>query len=766
MALREGKQRFMKSEILKFDRFIFLGFAAFLLMAGQGLSRETTFSPQIKEPLVIQRISGSVTLDGLSGEDAWKNIRPLPVVMFMPNYGNPPSEKTEILIGFDDTYLYVAGRLYDREPAKIQAPSKKRDYFESNTEWFGVLFDTFNDKENALGFWTTPSGLRWDGTVSSDAEQRTINDMPINPSWNTFWDVAVVNNDQGWFVEMRIPFSSLRFQDREGRVIMGLTAFRWLPRKAEGDVFPAIDPKLGTMAMWKPSQAAEIVLEGVRSRRPLYIMPYGLGGYGQSHDLNDEETAYVRTNKPTYEAGLDVKYGVTSNLTLDLTLNTDFAQVEADDYQVNLTRFSLFFPEKRLFFLERAGIFDFSFGEYNQLFYSRRIGIAEEQSVRIYGGARLVGRLGPWDLGFLNMQTAPLPEEDLPSQNFGVFRARRRVFNPYSYVGGMLTTRLGTDGSYNTVYGLDGTFRFQGDDYLLLNWAQSFETGKDNNPGSLDPARLRIGWERRTRKGLGFNLGFSRSGTDYDPGMGFEMREDFSRFGNRILYGWLPGEKSFLSQHYLFTDGFVYFRNEDHSLESAEVGPGWGFLTKIGWTGELAFKMYRESVREEISFFDKVFVPPGDYSFCGFKGYAQTPFGKLLSAVITIDAGSFYDGWRATVGIRPIWGISSDLTLSGYYEFNRVDFSGRRQSLTAQIAQVRLLATLSTKFSASAFIQYDSAVDQVTANVRLRFNPREGNDLYLVFNEGLNTDRGREIPYRPYYSGRAVMIKYSYTFVF
>jgi hypothetical protein len=755
----------MKGWSLKFRRLAMLWFAASLMIAGRGLSRETKSYPQAKEPLIIPRISGPVTLDGLSNEDAWKDIRPLPLIMFLPNYRNPPSEKTEILIGFDDDYLYVAARLYDREPAKIQAPSKKRDYFESNTEWLGVLFDTFNDKENALGFFTTPSGLRWDGTVSNDAEQKTINDMPINPSWNTFWDVAVVKNDQGWFVEMQIPFSSLRFQDRDGRVVMGLIAFRWIPRKAEGDIFPAVDPKLGTMAMWKPSQAHEIVLEGVRSRRPLYITPYGLGGYGQSNDLNDEETAYVHTDKPTYEAGLDVKYGLTSNLTLDLTVNTDFAQVEADDYQVNLTRFSLFFPEKRLFFLERAGIFDFNFGEYNQIFYSRRIGIAEEESVRIYGGARLVGRLGPWDLGFLDMQTAPLLKENLSSENFGVFRARRRVFNPYSYVGGMVTTRLGTDGSYNTVYGLDGTLRVQGDDYLLLNWAQSFETGKDNNPGSLDPARFRIGWERRTRKGLGFNLGFSRSGKDYDPGMGFEMREDFSRFGNRVLYGWLPGEKSFLSQHYIFTDGYVYFRNEDNSLESAEVGPGWGFLTKPGWNGELALKMYRESMREEISFFDKVFVPPGDYSFYGLKGYVQTPFGKLLSATMTIDAGSFYDGWRATVGIRPVWGISSDLTLSGYYEFSRVDFSKRQQALTAQIGQVRLLATLSTKFSASAFIQYDSALDQVTANVRLRFNPREGNDLYLVFNEGLNTNRGREIPYRPYYSGRAVMIKYSYTFV-
>ncbi|MCX6563566.1 MAG: carbohydrate binding family 9 domain-containing protein, partial [Candidatus Aminicenantes bacterium] len=220
--------------------------------------QEKAALPLAKEPIVIQRLSAPVTLDGLSREEAWKDIKPLPLIMFIPNYGNPPSEKTEVLLGFDDDYLYIAGRLYDSEPLKIQAPSKKRDYFESNSELFGVLFDTFDDKENGLAFYTTPTGLRWDGSVSNDAEVRSITDMPVNSSWNTFWDVAVVRNDQGWFAEMRIPFSSLRFQDRDGRVVMGLLAFRWIPRKTECDVFPAVDQKLGTMAIWKPSQAREI----------------------------------------------------------------------------------------------------------------------------------------------------------------------------------------------------------------------------------------------------------------------------------------------------------------------------------------------------------------------------------------------------------------------------------------------------------------------------------------------------------------------------
>ena len=168
-------------------------------------------------------------------------------------------------------------------------------------------------------------------------------------------------------------------------------------------VFPAIPPNWGEMSTWKPSQAQEVEFEGLRARKPIYVAPYVLTGFSRNNDLNDPETAYIRTDTPKFDLGLDVKYGLTNNLTLDLTANTDFAQVEADDDEVNLSRFSLFFPEKRLFFLERAGIFDFSFGEYNQLFYSRRIGISDEDPVRIYGGARLIGRIGPWDVGFFDM---------------------------------------------------------------------------------------------------------------------------------------------------------------------------------------------------------------------------------------------------------------------------------------------------------------------------------------------------------------------------
>ena len=719
---------------------------------------------QEKSPIRIQRLKDAVTFDGESREKAWENIKPLPMVMQTPNFGQEPSERTEVLIAFDDDYLYIAGRMFDKEPDKIQAPSKKRDYMQANTEWFGILLDTFCDKENALSFYTTPSGLRFDAEVFNDGEPRGPGHVPINFNWNTFWDVRTIINTEGWFLEMRIPFSSLRFQEKDGRVTMGLIAIRFIPRKNEFVVFPAIYPKWGGYSNWKCSQARTIELAGVKSKRPVYVTPYGLTGYGQQNELNEPETAYVHSNSPTFEAGLDVKYSLTSNLTLDLTLNTDFAQVEADDQQVNLTRFSLFFPEKRQFFQERSGIFDFSFGGPTRLFYSRNIGLYEEEVVRIYGGARLVGRLGSWDIGFLDMQTAAV--KDLSSENFGVFRIRRQVLNPYSYVGGILTTRIGSDGSYNVVYGLDSIIRASENDYFLINMGQCFEDGTPNNPLSLDLSRFRLSWERRTIKGVGAMLNVIRRGHDFNPGIGFEVLENYQGFGGRFTYGWMPGEASPLQSHYLYNQGHLLLHNEDNSLMSGEFGPGWGFASRSGAVGEFGLVFNHENLLEPLEFTDDTEIPVGSYNFFGFKGMYQTPGGKLLSANFTLEAGGLYDGNRISVKTSPTWALAPDISLSGVYEFNYADFKDRNQRFIAHIMRLRLQATFTTAFSAAAFVQYNSAVGAVIANVRLRLNPQEGNDLYLVFNESFNTDRTRETPHLPPYNHRTVLLKYSYTFQF
>lgn len=716
--------------------------------------------------LKVHRMQSSVILDGKSSEPAWAHITPHSFVQHSPNYGLESSEQTQVLFGFDDEYFYIAGRLYDKEPEKIQASTKKRDTMSPSNDWFGVLIDTFNDKENGLAFFTTPVGLRFDAAVYNDGQPTDMSTgmPPLNLSWNTFWDVETTRNQEGWFVEMRIPLSSLRFQIEDGQVVVGIIAWRYVPRHNEMSIFPAIPPDWGPWSLWKPSQAQEFEMQGVSSRKPLLIIPYVLGGYGRTFELNEAGTDYLGEKDPVAEAGLDLKYGLTSNLTLDLTLNTDFAQVEADDQQVNLTRFSLFFPEKRLFFQERSSTFEFNFGGPNSLFYSRRIGINEDEDeiVPIYGGARLVGRLGDWDIGVLTLQTAAV--DTLPSENFGVFRLRRQVFNSNSYVGGMVTSRIGTDGSYNVAYGLDSIIRMFGQDYFTLNWAQTFQDNHSHRFLSLDPSKLRLSWDRRTVKGAAYSFSYSRAGKEYDPGLGFEMRENYTRFGNRILYGWIPGEDSFLNWHQIFLGGSLTLSNRDQSVESAEIGPGWTGETKSGFGGSFQPKYFEESLTENFEISDEVEVPVGRYKFFGAEGTFNTPMGRMLSLMGTFQAGGFYDGWRMSLGFLPRWSINSTWELEGYYQYNRVVFQDRSQDLTAHLARLKILATLSIKFTASAFLQYNEFSHAVIANVRFRYNPREGNDLYLVYNEVLNTARMRESPALPPSDSRAIMLKYTYTF--
>jgi len=716
------------------------------------------------ERLAVPRLTGPVMLDGVSNEPAWQEVRPFPLIMHIPKFGEPPSERSEALLAFDDNFLYVAGRLFDREPSKIRAPTKKRDAVTGSTDWFGIILDTFNDKENGLGFCTTPSGLRWDGAVFNDARPASSDDLPLNRSWNAFWDVAVARTPEGWFVEIRIPVSSLRFQEAGGRVTMGLIIWRWIARKNETDIFPAVPPNWGTMSTLKPSQAQEVEFQGLRPRCPVYITPYLLSGSNRSPDLNVEGTAFVTTSRPEFEMGLDVKFGLAGNLTVDLTANTDFAQVEADEAQVNLTRFSLFFPEKRLFFQERSSNLEFGLGGQDRLFYSRRIGLASEKPVRIYGGARVIGRLDGWDLGFLDMQTAAA--QGLASENFGVFRLRRRVFNAFSYVGGIITSRIGRDGSFNIAYGLDGILRLFGDNDLMFDWAQVFKTGASNRALSLNPAQVNLTWKRSTKIGPAYLLSFSRSGLDFDPGLGFQARQDYTRLSWCGQYGWAPRKENVLVQHDAYLEGQVYWDNSSGGVESVEVGPGWEFAAKSGWSGYASPRFFIEDISERFSLSDKCSVPAGQYSFLVLRGAVQTPPGSFLALSFTLEAGSFYDGWRISAGAAPTWSAVPDLELSGLFQYNAVRFPSRGQSYFAPLARLSVLATLSTQFSASAFVQYDGGSRSVMTNVRFRYNPREGTDIYLIYNEGWNTGRFQAMPVPPLSSGRTVLLKASTTFNF
>jgi hypothetical protein len=705
-----------------------------------------------------------VTFDGRPDEAAWKEASLFPMIVHSPNFGNEPTEASEVMVAYDQEYLWVAARLYSNDPSNITSTSKKRDEESRNSDNFGIVLDTYDDNENALAFFTMPSGARIDYTVSNDGEGGGGGGMgSINRSWNTFWDVETSMDERGWYVEMRIPFSSLRFQTINGKINMGMILNRRISYKNELVSYPAIDPKYGFTAYLKPSQATRIEFENIEARNPVYISPYVLGGYSSNWDLNEEETQYILEDKPKFEAGLDVKYSLTSNLTLDLTANTDFAQVEADDQQVNLTRYSLFFPEKRLFFQERSGIFNFSLGgRSDNLFYSRRIGIVDDDQVRIYGGARMTGRVNKWDVGILNMQTAS--HLDTPSENFGVARIRRQVINQNSYVGGIMTSRVGTNGVYNIAYGVDGIFRLFGDDYLDVRVAQTFETGATNKFFSPDPTFAGIKWERRTDEGFAYDLSYNFTGAQMNPEVGFLRRNDIHGFNSRLQYGWIPGEESKFFRYSARFGARRSSRVSDGELESMEISPGWFVMTKSGFGVFGEVKFMREGVEEDFELSDDAMVPAGMYDFAALEAMIFTPSSKPIGAMIRLEAGGFFDGNIFSVSAEPILNLSSSLQLSGTYEFNNINFPERMQSMQSHIGRVSILYMYSTKLSVSTFVQINDANEVFVGNFRIRYNPREGNDFYLVFNEYRGFMTSESIPVKPSYYNRALMLKYTHTF--
>ena len=712
--------------------------------------------------LVIPKMDDPATFDGRVEDPAWEQAKSLSPVQNVPDFGEEPTEDTDILIGYSDSYLYVACRCYDSE--EPTATTYGRNFTGRDSDAFGITLDTFNDNENGLGFWTGPTGFRTDFAISSDAEG---ND-PLDFDWNTVWDVEAHIDGGGWFAEIRIPVSSLRFSADEEEVVMGISAWRFLSRQNETSMFPAIPPEW-SYPQWKPSQTETAVFEELEPQQEFRVTPYLLGGAGQQSVLNADNTSYEMHTEPTYDAGLDIKYGLTDELTLDVTINTDFAQVEADDQEVNLDRFPLFFPEKRQFFQERSSNFAFAFSGSDRLFYSRRIGLHQGQPVRILGGGRVVGRSGPWDIGVLNIQTAREPEvglegQTLPSENFGVARIRRQVFNPYSYIGTIFTSRIGTDGDYNLAYGLDGIFRIGSDEYLSVRWAQTFDDNLGTSAASLDPARVHLQWERRSFTGLSYDLRYDRAGEHYRPGVGFELRDNYFRLGDRLSYGWRHNSGSILEQHQGSLNVDAIFRNTDRTLESLEIGPEWEFDRRGGGSLSLGLFHHIEDVPETFPLFEDLQIQEGRYAFQTGQVSLSMPGNMPLRSRIDLSAGGFYDGWITSASITPTWNASRHVRLSGSYQLNRIGSSDHDRAQTSHIGRLRLEITPNVRYSLQSFAQYNSVGDMVAGNVRLRYNPREGNDFYVVFNGHLNTNRTAQTPHLPLTDNRTLLLKYTYTF--
>jgi hypothetical protein len=726
----------------------------------------------------LTRLGGAITLDGVPDETAWRSVGPLPLTMYEPSFRGPSDRRIEVLVGYDDDALYVAARFFHASRDEVRAFSLTRDRW-SGDDGFGILLDTFNDNENAMRFVGLPLGTRMDMSITGDGQGGDGGGPgqgggPRGTSWNTFWDLETRITDDGWSGEMRIPFSSLRFQaGPDGSVVMGMMAYAYEPAHGNRWTFPAIPP---SAPYTQVSAFQDVRLQGVAPRNPVYVTPYVLTGRDRLAELTPAGDRYRMASDNDFELGGDVKINPTPNLTLDLTVNTDFAAVEADQQQVNLTRFSLFFDEKRPFFQERAGIFGFETGaERGTLFYTRRIGLSEDGApIRILGGARLVGRAGGWDLGFIEMQTTSAADTaagvETPSENFGVLRLRRRVLNTNSFVGGMATSRIGRGGAYNVTYGLDTQLRLFGDEYLTVKWLQTLQGGddaRDDAPRGLEAGRVALDWTRRRLQGFSYQNALTWSGPGYDPGVGFELRDDFTRAQSDWSYQWYPGAESRFRRIWAGVRSNVWVRNTDDEVDTGQLEPFLTLETKPGASVTLSTKTTWEDVDEAFTLSDEADVPIGSYQATEGVVELRAARGWSLRPNVTVTVGQLYDGRHVGAETSLNWTVSQHLDLSGGWEWNRIRFADRAQSFEASLLRLQARAAWDTHLSLDAFVQYNSLTDQVSTNARLRYDFREGQDLWLVWNEGLNLQRDvAGLPRAPLSEARTLTMKYTHSLVF
>jgi hypothetical protein len=724
-------------------------------LAALPLAVARTLGAQQPPPLELTRLTAPITLDGIPDEPAWQGVPALPLTTYAPVFRAPPKQRSEIRVAYDDEFLYAAGWFYDDEPEGIRVNSLYRDRWNGD-DALAIYIDAFNDNQNAKWFGTTPAGMRFDQLVSDDG-------ATLNGSWDTFWASKTKVTAEGWFAEVRIPFSSLGFRtDDEGNALMGLTVTRLVSRTGERVTFPEIDP---ASEFRRPSVARDVILRGVRSRKPLYVTPYALTGVAR-RAVETPPTGFRNNDETEREIGMDIRYPLSGNLTLDLTVNTDFAQVEADDQQVNLDRFPLFFPERRRFFQEGSGIFDFVTGGGERLFHSRRIGLTPDFiPVPVIGGARLVGRIGQWDVGFLEMQTER--QGLTPTENFGVLRLRRPVLNAFSTAGLMLTSYAGA-GRRNFAAGIDGSFRVVGDEYLTTKWAGSVDESDPGDVTFTTRSLFHTKWERRTERGPAYTITATRAGRDYRPELGFLPRRDFTSldaFGNWYIF---TDAHPTLRRIYPGALAFSTFRNSTGVLESGTYAFWVQWETKAGGGGWIEPKFFHEDVRDAFPV-GNAQIPVGRYDFADLQLALFMSSGARLRTSLDLRSGTYFDGTRTQIILKPTWNVSRHLELGADYQLSILRFDDRDQKADIHVARLRIRTALDAQRSGNAFVQYNSTTGSVDVNLRLRYAIAEGTDLWLVYNEGLDTERARDLvgaPLSPLSLSRSLLLKYSHTLGF
>jgi len=672
------------------------------------------------------RLSAPIKLDGQLDEAVYATTPSFTDFFQMePVEGQVATEKTEGWLFFDEDAIYVTFRCWESRPDALVANEMRRDnnnIFQN--DHIAFLIDPFYDRRNGLEFAINPIGGRWDGQIT--------NERQFNADWNPVWDLAVGRFEGGWTVELVIPFKSLRY--RPGRAqIWGFNARRVNKAKNETSFLTKLPRALGQRALFQSSLASTVVgLEAPPGSRNLEIKPYAVSGL-----TSDAGVIPAVSNDVSGDIGVDVKYGLTQNLTADFTYNTDFAQVEADEQQINLTRFSLFFPEKREFFLENRGLFGFggvdtsNGGDTPILFYSRRIGFDMGRQVPIQAGGRVTGRVGRYSLGMLNIGTREETGSLSPATNFSVVRVKRDVLRRSS-IGLIATGRSNIEGgtANNQAYGVDGTFAFFANVAINTYWAR---TQTDGVAGEDTSYRAQFDYA-----GDRYGVMVERLviGDVFRPDIGYVRRSDIRLSQGQLRFSPRP-QSSRLVRKYSWTAHMAYTENRAGRVETRDMRGEFGVEFQNSDTFAASYGDAYEFLPVPARIVG-ITIPAGGYDYATTRvGYN---FGRQrrISGNVSVETGEFYSGHKTTLSLsQGRVNFTPQLSIEPTYLGNWVDVV--EGSSTTHLIGSRVTYTVTPEMFVSALVQYNTGIDSVSANVRLRWEYRPGSELFLVLNEQRDT---------------------------
>jgi len=681
------------------------------------------------------RVTTAPTIDGRLDEAIWREGALLTDFLQRdPAEGEPSTERTEVRVLTDGQALYIGAWLYDRNVAAIVPGERLRDVTLSNSDYFAVILDTYHDRQNGFVFATTPAGVEHDGQVVREGEGGGVFQQGqtraqagsaggFNLNWDASWTVATTVDSLGWYAEMRIPFSTLRYGSAKEQD-WGLNLARSIRRRNEESFWAPIPRQFN---LYRLSRAG--VLQGLQvpTQRIATATPYLLSSANRSYSAPGVTPPVAASTYPI-EFGVDAKLGLTPSLTLDATYNTDFAQVEVDEQRTNLTRFPLFFPEKRPFFLENAGIFSAGTPQAVDLFFSRRIGIDSlGRPVPIVGGGRITGKVQGLTVGLMQLFTEKATGAIQPANAFTVARVTRE-FRGRSRIGVIGVQRMATKDSddRNRTFGLDG--RFALNEPLSVDWwaAKTETPGRLGRDGAFS---VRFGHQTRVWNN---SFRFVQVGEDFNPEVGF-----VGRVGYRYYEGALFRTVALNSSRFRYWMPHVNYRgyfgfNDKVQSEMIHLDFGEIEFSNGGRIGP-EINIFREGLTAPFPIATGIVLPAREYRWASLNWDFSTNPSAPVSFITRLEAAGFYNGTRyggtATLTVRR----GSSLTTSLLVDYNDVDLD--EGSFVRSLVGVRLGYFFTPRIFVQSLVQYNNQAQAFSANVRFAWLNTAGTGLFVVLND-------------------------------